>query len=70
MKRFNILALDGCIEVDTQGEYVFAKDYDALVAAAGKVAQHHFDTCDEVKFTGPCSCGVADLRALLNEVKP
>lgn len=40
---------------------------DALRAAARKVTQHHFDTCDESKFTGPCSCGVDDLRRLLGE---
>ena len=56
------------------GEFVLASDYDALAAerdalraAARKVTQHHFDTCDESKFTGPCSCGVADLRTLLEK---
>ena len=62
--------------VDEQEKYVqelrveraaFRQELDALRAAAGKVTQHHFDTCDESKFTGPCSCGVEDLRRLLGE---
>lgn len=47
----------------------YQREFHRLREAARKVTQHHFDTCDEEKCTGPCSCGVGDLRRLLSEVK-